>query len=266
MGQSSSHRRATTLVLGLAPLACGGSHGEVPTLDVGFAGATESFVWFGYDRLEVVPFPWLRPQTQCDGYEEIGNCGIPRRCPRPEPPPPSDVPPPIDPGQITVAGVPLVFDPSQNWSSASFSPLLPLGEPIGFTVAGSRDIPAHDGEFVLPAAITVLEPDTSTQVVVDRSRNLVVRWVPTDSGNVTAGIYDDFDPYVSVSCTAPAAAGEMEIPSEVLAMLPDSTALENGQASFIVFRDGLVTTVEAGSFTVRITAVGRDVRAQAIVN
>jgi hypothetical protein len=262
--QVMQHRRgphactALVLLVGLASLACGGSETRPVILSLGFAGATESFVWFEYFHVEAEPLWRAVSPESCEAYEQIGNCHVPRDCPRTTPVPPEELPepaPPIDPGLITVAGVPLLFEEEPGWSSASFNPLLPKGERISFSVAGSREVPTHDGEFVIPAPVTVTEPDLSSTVVVDRTVSFWVRWAPAEIGEVIVLINDDQDARVGVSCSAQASAGEIEIPAEVLAHLPDEIALEAYPATFSISQF-TETFFHPGDWSVRLQTFG----------
>src|SRR5687767_12307012 len=97
------------LALGLASIACGTEASELGVMKLGFGGASRSYVWFTFDHYEVSPLWFFEPA--CEPYERIGDCSVPRECPGVTPDQvPNPTPSHLDPGEITVAEVPLMFD------------------------------------------------------------------------------------------------------------------------------------------------------------
>jgi hypothetical protein len=260
---SATNARVIFSMLALSLVACSGD-GEIgrPLVGIGFFGVEESSVWAAYYRLKYGPVLFIPP---CQEFMQIGDCEVPRDCPEMRTPSYEFVTgddQAVDPGQVTVAGVPLPAEVGAVGYFKAFAPPLPLGEPIALSVAGSSVVPAHAGEFVIPSPITVTEPDLSGTVVVDRTRPLRVSWTPAVTGEVTVSIYHDEEADLWVRCSAPGSAGGVEMPVEVLAYLPDRIAAEGQPVSFSVSQHDL-TQLHPENWLVNISTSGRGALAPA---
>jgi len=236
-------------------LGCGASDDSKALAGIGFLGVQPTSVWAGYYRYEPEALSVFEPH--CSASERIGACFVARDCPRPtEPPTPTfgddDL---LDPGEIVVAGVSVPRLEGGGGAFVAFSTALPFGEKIPFSVSGSSGVPAHGGDFVIPPTATITEPDISAIVVVDRTRLLVVRWMPVEVGTVSVSLSDETDPGVHVSCTAPTSAGALEMPVEVLGHLP-ARATAEGRAMTFVFGQSALTQLHPGDWLVNVNCFG----------
>jgi hypothetical protein len=237
----------------LLAMGCGGAErrDEEPFAGLGVWGVSESSVWAGYQ--------WYQPAPQppCSTSLRIGDCFVPQTCSEPAATggrSGTAFDDDVDPGEIRVAGLLIPRDDVGTGAFLLPSPPLPAGESVHFSVAGSAEVPRHEGDFVIPPLVRMTEPDLSQPVAVDRAQPLVFRWDPLEIGAVSVSVSVDEDPDGAIGCSVAASARELEIPPEVLSHLPDGGG--GAQAASIGVRQEAIVQLYPGDWLVSVRTTG----------
>jgi hypothetical protein len=123
---------------------------------------------------------------------------------------------------------------------------------------GTREIPAFDLSFTVPPTVVVTSPPGAGEIVVERSRDLVVEWVPNAAREVwvVLSLYetvgDETRSYRAAVQTY-GDVGRAVLPARALAELP---ANPTGRASLAVLPYN-ITTARIGSWPLTTTVVGQ---------
>jgi hypothetical protein len=170
-----------------------------------------------------------------------------------------DRPPLVIPAPRISSGIGIATsdEPFERWMS---------GQEVEVSAAGAM-VPAFTGRVKVPAAVDLMPAVTATTAGVTRTGPFKLEWTPGSEGVVAFGVSMDFKPDAettmgSAVCTAPAAAGVMQVPA-LAALL--GAAVNDARASMYL-RQYQQARVHAGDFAVDITVqVGPTRRFQAPV-
>jgi hypothetical protein len=201
----SAGTRWVGVALALVATACGNSTPSDETNETTMAGTLglavsaegAAVVYAGYHRV---------PEGCRETYVAPGECAVSREC---------SVTPTartFDAGIVTIAGVSLT-NPLSYFDVLSGP--VPYGQSIVAEATGTSEVPAHALSLLVPEPSMVVEPSPGG-LVVDRTRDLVVRWQGGSGGAVGVAVSDAG---TSVFCLAATSAGSMTLPARLLAEL-----------------------------------------------
>jgi hypothetical protein len=144
--------------------------------------------------------------------------------------------------ELSVGSTVIDLEPDPYGNYALYSATMPLfqgGETSAVAAAGA-DVPSFTLDTVAPHRVTVVAPDLSQGLVIDRALPLAVAWQGASTGDVHVRLTtQDVEPSKGVECSAPVEAGELTISPEILGELPP------GSTGFGVgIQSSAVTTVE----------------------
>jgi hypothetical protein len=259
---ASSCIRSGSALLGLVALAAlTGCSAETDVVDeppveiVGLGGVSGRILGPNSGAMVAV-FAYASDEPECSILEEEGACQLvlcdtPYTDPRPGPFP--------DAGVITVTAAgsfTLTPDSSGDYDGeSSATPVFEAGAPIHAEAAGG-EVPAFALDAVAPSPLTLVAPDLGTVPSLDRTEPLTVGWEGASAGEAITSVMASYQLTSGgrargVVCRAPADAGEVVMPADLLG------ELGTGDATF--FLGSLVvapTTIEGWQLALSVELVG----------
>ena len=133
----------------------------------------------------------------------------------------------------------------------------PAPRTVRVRAAGTRDVPALDLSFVVPPTVVVTTPTDAAPLVVDRSRDLVVEWVPSAAREVWVvltllQVTDGVTRTYRAAVQAYGDVGRAVLPTRALAALPADPTMAAGLTVFPYN----VSTTRVGVWPIAATVVG----------
>ena len=126
-------------------------------------------------------------------------------------------------GSITFTNTsePVTLNPASDGiypAHTSSRPLFDAGVELAIHASGD-EVPALDATVVAPAMPTIMSPDLTAPVTIDRAADLTVAWSPVSADAISVEISQGIDSLTGVSCRLPAAPGTGVVPATALSIL-----------------------------------------------